>query len=156
MVNYDMMAGMDDRPDPGDQAWDKQAAELSRELGFEILYCPLGFEVRGREAGTPPVPSWMPCARSWGARGERESRSRSDRDRRRGDHRPGGGGRATAREAGPGREDRAHPRPAQRGDRRGRGHGPRGQQVLISPAGAVGRTQTTCAEAETTTTRCPS
>jgi hypothetical protein len=27
--------------------WDKQAAELSEEFGFEIHWCPLGFEVPG-------------------------------------------------------------------------------------------------------------
>jgi len=57
MVHYDMIACMDDRPDPGDQAWDKQAAELSRKLGFEILYCPLGFEVPRRDGGITHVTS---------------------------------------------------------------------------------------------------
>jgi hypothetical protein len=31
--------------------WRDQAAGLSRELGFEILYCPMGLEVPRRDGG---------------------------------------------------------------------------------------------------------
>jgi hypothetical protein len=49
---------MEDRPpDPAALAWARQAAELSRELGLEILYCPLGFEVPRRDGGITHVTS---------------------------------------------------------------------------------------------------
>jgi len=37
--------------------WHGKAAELSRELGFEILYCPLGLEVPRRDGGISHVSS---------------------------------------------------------------------------------------------------
>jgi hypothetical protein len=40
-----------------DRAWAATAADLSRELGFEILWCPLGFEVPTRDGGITHVSS---------------------------------------------------------------------------------------------------
>jgi hypothetical protein len=37
--------------------WRKQAAGLSRELGFEIFYCPAGLEVPRRDGGITHVSS---------------------------------------------------------------------------------------------------
>jgi hypothetical protein len=52
----------DDRgPDAAQSAalawWRGKAAELSRELGFEILWCPLGLEVPRRDGGITHVSS---------------------------------------------------------------------------------------------------
>ena len=51
----------DDRgPDTAQAAlawWRGKAAELSAELGFEILYCPLGFEVPRRDGSITHVSS---------------------------------------------------------------------------------------------------
>jgi hypothetical protein len=58
------MSGRPDADDCGPDAmsaaqawWRGKAAELSAELGFEILYCPLGFEVPRRDGGITHVSS---------------------------------------------------------------------------------------------------
>jgi hypothetical protein len=50
----------DDRPDAVQAAqawWRDKAAELSAELGFDIYWCPLGFEVPRRDGGITHVSS---------------------------------------------------------------------------------------------------
>jgi hypothetical protein len=47
----------DSGPDAAQAWWRGKAVELSTELGFEILYCPLGFEVPRRDGGITHVSS---------------------------------------------------------------------------------------------------
>lgn len=49
---------MESRPDPW-KPWRDQAAELTAELGYEIHWCPLGFEVPTPEGGITHVISSM-------------------------------------------------------------------------------------------------